>query len=101
SGAPAGASCGSLTVTRASAPLRREPSAGAPVWVTLEAGRPLRVTGRQGAWRRVESGIFTGWIDAGLVETRTRPEAAPRRAAAAQPQRGQPVPPGAIPRPAP
>jgi cytoskeletal protein RodZ len=80
-------------VTRERTSLYREPSAAAPVWVTLEAGRPFRITGRDGSWRRVEAGIFTGWIKA---ETVAAP-APPTRAAEAQPRTSHPVPRGAIP----
>lgn len=63
--------------TRARAPLRQSPSMDAPVWVTLERGRPVRVTARQGPWRRVEAGIFSGWVQADLVEARAAGGAAP------------------------
>lgn len=91
-------------VTRSPTPLRRAPSAGAPAWMVLEAGRPLRVTRREGGFARVESGIFTGWVEAAVV-----PEAAPSAApaplrattmptlAAADARRGGPVPAAAVP----
>ncbi|MBB3997631.1 SH3 domain-containing protein [Aureimonas pseudogalii] len=105
-------------------PLRTVPSAAAPVWTVLEPGRAWRITDRKGDWRRIESGILTGWVTADRVERpvppaaaapRT-PSAAPVRAAAAAPasapmalparrtepaaaRRSQPLPPGAIPAP--
>lgn len=63
---PAAPGAGGL-VTRSALPLRRAPEAGAPAWMVLEPGRPLRVTARQGGFARVESGIFTGWVEADLV----------------------------------
>ncbi|WP_062207440.1 SH3 domain-containing protein [Aureimonas sp. AU12] len=93
-GAPATATpAAGRSVTRERTSLYREPSAVAPVWVTLEAGLPFRITGHDGSWRRVEAGIFTGWIKA---ETTVAP-APPTRAAEAQPRASHPVPRGAIP----
>lgn len=51
-------------VTARRAPVRTTPKSGAPVFVILEKGRPLRVTAREGDWRRVEAGIFSGWVEA-------------------------------------
>ncbi|WP_185984545.1 SH3 domain-containing protein [Aureimonas mangrovi] len=66
------------------APMRRAPEADAPVWVTLEAGVPLRISERKGNWRRVEAGIFTGWIEAEAIAS-----AAPAAAAAPTAERRQ------------
>ena len=85
------------TVTRRATPLLREPSRDAPVWVTLEAGRPVRITARDGEWRRVETGIFTGWINAEFLEAQARPESMPVRAASSEAKQRQLVPPGSIP----
>ncbi|WP_182086522.1 SH3 domain-containing protein [Aureimonas sp. ME7] len=88
---------GSALATRQPMPLRREPSAGAPVWMVLDAGRPLRVTRRQGDWALVQSGIFTGWVAASAVAA-PRPVGTVMPAlAAARSGRGGPVPEAAIP----
>lgn len=73
--APTAAPSGAGLVTRAPVPLRRAPQAGAPVWMVLDAGRPLRVTRREGAFARVESGIFTGWVDAAVLPPAAAPPA--------------------------
>lgn len=92
-------------VTRSPTPLRRAPSAGAPAWMVLDAGRPLRVTRREGSFARVESGIFTGWVEAAVVPEAAAPSAAPVPArattmptlAAADARRGGPVPSASVP----
>ncbi|KQQ89636.1 SH3 domain-containing protein [Aureimonas sp. Leaf324] len=92
-------------VTRSPTPLRRAPSAGAPAWMVLDAGRPLRVTRREGHFARVESGIFTGWVEAAVVPDAAAPSAAPVPArattmptlAAADARRGGPVPSASVP----
>lgn len=92
-------------VTRSPTPLRRAPSAGAPAWMVLDAGRPLRVTRREGGFARVESGIFTGWVEATVVPEAAAPSVAPAplRAttmptlAAADARRGGPVPAASVP----
>ncbi|MBB3936265.1 SH3 domain-containing protein [Aureimonas phyllosphaerae] len=92
-------------VTRSPTPLRRSPSAGAPAWMVLDAGRPLRVTRREGGFARVESGIFTGWVDAAVVPEAVTPSAAPAPVrsttmptlAAADARRGGPVPAASVP----
>ncbi|WP_279483175.1 SH3 domain-containing protein [Aureimonas sp. SK2] len=96
---------GSSFTTQGPTPLRRAPSAGSPVWMVLDAGRPLRVTRREGGFARVESGIFTGWVEAAVVpEAATAPPAAvPARAgtmptlAAAAARRAGPVPTASVP----
>jgi hypothetical protein len=73
--------------------------------MVLDAGRPLRVTRREGHFARVESGIFTGWVEAAVVPDAAAPSAAPVPArattmptlAAADARRGGPVPSASVP----
>ncbi|RIY02739.1 hypothetical protein D3218_05140 [Aureimonas flava] len=95
SAAPAGAHL----VTRAPVPLRRAPRAGAPVWMVLDPGRPLRVTRREGGFARVESGIFTGWVDASVLPAPATRET-PRPSAQPAPRAAMPTLAAAAARPA-
>ncbi len=69
-------------------PLYRDAARTAPVWVVLEAGHNVRVTGRKDGFRRVEAGIFTGWVESASLETASAPAPAspsPARVTAAAP----------------
>lgn len=44
--------------------LLSEPKDGSTVRATVEPGKVLRIVESKGEWRRVEAGIFTGWVRA-------------------------------------
>lgn len=44
--------------------LLSEPKDGSTVRATVEPGKALRIMESKGEWRRVEAGIFTGWVRA-------------------------------------
>lgn len=81
---PTGGRAPALTAART--PLHAEPSARSGVRTTLEAGRALKVIEARGTWRRVEAGIFTGWIEADALRgTGTGTGTGTRNGAAALP----------------
>lgn len=86
------ASAGSRKIAKQT-PLYREAARTAPVWVVLEAGHSVRVTGRKDGFRRVEAGIFTGWVEAASLEALPpSASAAPTRANPAAPARASAAP---------
>ena len=56
--------------------LLSEPKDGSTVRATVEPGKALRIVESKGEWRRVEAGIFTGWVRAASLG-RTAPAAMP------------------------
>ncbi|QOG06605.1 hypothetical protein IGS74_19250 [Aureimonas sp. OT7] len=56
--------------------LLSEPKDGSTVRATVEPGKVLRIVESKGEWRRVEAGIFTGWVRAASLG-RTAPAAMP------------------------
>ena len=56
--------------------LLSEPKDGSTVRATVEPGKVLRIVESKGEWRRVEAGIFTGWVRAASLG-RNAPAAMP------------------------
>jgi pilus assembly protein CpaC len=93
-----------LRVVGATAALRSQSAADAPVLLNLERGATVVLGAAEapindrGEWRNVRVGAVTGWVAAADVEPVHRAASTAAKVEAGKPAR-QPVPPGPLPRP--